>query len=67
MRYTNVKKVRCGLMGLILLVLGVVLLILIVPTVESTALRFREYFWAFLIIFFTGMGFGLIMTSILEE
>ncbi|MFH0812274.1 MAG: hypothetical protein V2A69_05485 [Pseudomonadota bacterium] len=61
------KKVRCGLMGLILLVLGVALLILIVPTVESTDLGFREYFWAFLIIFFTGMGFGLIMTSILEE
>ena len=58
------KKFLHGLIGLILFSLGIGLGVLIVPGVEGTRLGWREYSWAFLIIFTTSMGFALLVTSI---
>ena len=60
------KKFKCVLVGLALLLLGITLFILIVPTVKTTDLGLREYFWAIVIIFSAGMGFGLFMAALLD-
>jgi len=58
------KLFKPWLIGLILMLIGIALFIFIVPTVGNNDLGFREYFWAMVIIFFTCMGFGLIMIRI---
>jgi len=60
------KNFRIGLMGGILLLIGISLFIFIVPTVKANDLGFKEYFLAIIIIFSTCMGFGLLMTAILD-
>jgi len=60
------KKFKCVLVGLALLLLGIALFVLIVPAVKTTDLGLREYFWAIVIIFSAGMGFGLFMAALLD-
>jgi len=61
------KKLKLGLAGLTLFLVGIALFILIVPTVKTTELGLREYFWAFAIIFSTCMGFGLGMIAVFDD
>lgn len=61
------NRVRLGVAGVVLFVIGVALFIIIVPTVKTTELGFREYFWAFAIIFSTCMGFGLGMIAVFDD
>jgi len=61
------KRFKLGLAGLILFLVGIALFILIVPTVKTTDLGLREYFWAFAIIFSTCMGFGLGMIAVFDD
>jgi len=61
------KRYQLGLAGLVLFIVGIALFILIVPTVKTTELGLREYFWAFAIIFSTCMGFGLGMIAVFDD
>jgi len=61
------NRFKLGLAGLILFLGGIALFIVIVPTVKTTELGLKEYFWAFAIIFSTCMGFGLGMIAVFDD
>jgi len=61
------NRFKLGLAGLVLFLVGIALFIIIVPSVKTTELGLREYFWAFAIIFSTCMGFGLGMIAVFDD
>jgi hypothetical protein len=61
------NRFKLGSAGLVLFLVGIALFIIIVPTVKTTELGLREYFWAFTIIFSTCMGFGLGMIAVFDD
>ena len=61
------SRVKTGVVGVVFLLLGIVLFMLVVPTVKTTELGLWEYAWAVVIIFAICMGFGSVMVTILDE
>jgi len=61
------NRFKLGIVGLILFLVGVALFIVIVPTAKTPDLGLKEYFWAFVIIFSTCMGFGLVMIAVFDD
>ena len=61
------NRFKIVIAGLVLFLVGIALFIIIVPTVKTTELGLREYFWAFAIIFSTCMGFGLGMIAVFDD